>query len=83
MLADSAPEAIYSSDMLPLQVIHQITLPFIYRGPQDSGLLSPLHQLILVITPGNWLLNLSGPCLRLRDQTTCPSQTDAEAYGSK
>lgn len=43
----------------------------------------PCDSLFLVITPGNWLLNLSGPCLRLRDQTTCPSQTDAEAYGSK
>lgn len=41
----------------------------------------PCTSLFLVITPRNWLFKLSGPCLRLRDQTTCP-QTDAEAYGS-
>lgn len=68
MLADSAPEAIYSSDMLPLQVIHQITLPFIYRGPQDSGLLSPLRQLIfgyhtwkLATQPFGSLFEIKGP----------------------
>lgn len=68
MFADAAPEGTYSSDMLPLQVIHQITLPFIYRGPQDSGMLLPLYQFIfgyhtwkLATQPFGSLFGIKGP----------------------
>lgn len=68
MFTDSAPEAPYSSGMLPLQVIHQNYSPFCIQGPQDSGMLLPPHQFIfgyhtwkLATQPFRSLFEIKGP----------------------